>query len=121
MADQTFSIEAGADIEKFRLIYDNGGSYEPTTAATNRPVGCTQESSVDSGDLVAMRLPAQRVKLTASGAITAGAQIVGAADGKIAALTAGAGKYVCGYALEAATADGHIIECFFDVEQIATV
>lgn len=53
------------------------------------------------------------VKVTASGAISAGAAIFPAADGKITATPNGAS---IGFALEAATADDDVIECVLGLD-----
>ena len=120
MADH-YSVEANEALAAYRLVFSNGGNFELTDADTDFPFGCTQADSADSGDLVALTLPGARVKLTASAAIAVGARIKPAAAGKIATFDAGAGHVCVGYALEAAAADGDVIECMFLVEMIADV
>ena len=44
-----------------------------------------------------------------------------AAAGKIATFVSSTGNYLVGYALEAAAADGDVIECLLQIEQIAEV
>ena len=59
----------------------------------------------------ALRTSARTFKMTASGAITAGATIYGDVNGKVSSNVSG---NAIGTALEAATADGDIIECFLN-------
>jgi hypothetical protein len=61
-------------------------------------------------------------KITASGAITKGADIYAAAAGKVQALPGTAGTYrKVGFALEAASTDGDIIEAWLDLAGDTTV
>lgn len=65
-----------------------------------------------SGDPVLVFTRAGGVQqLTASGAIAAGARVISATGGKIA--TVGAGSNPIGIALEAAAADGNVIDVLF--------
>ncbi|UIJ36884.1 DUF2190 family protein [Desulfobaculum bizertense] len=69
---------------------------------------------VKAEDSVAVRLYSSgTVEATAAGAFTVGAKVYAAAEGKVQALPAKAGSYVCiGKAIEAATADGDIVEIY---------
>jgi hypothetical protein len=74
---------------------------------------CTDQPSA-AEDLVAVRLigsGAGTVRVVASAAITAGADVVSAASGKVRTIPGTTGSYfVIGKALEAAAADGDIIQ-----------
>ena len=82
--------------------------------ATDRPCGITDSNSgdnADAGDRVSVKLlncGHNRIAI-ASEALTAGADVFTAANGKLGA-TGGAGKYLVGQALTAAGADGDEFE-----------
>jgi hypothetical protein len=106
---------AGGTIPKFSLVKLSSGEAVVCAAATDKPYACTQDHSAVDGDLVTVEFDTDRVKLTASAAIAKGAEIMPAAGGKIATYSAGAGVYKVGIALEAAAADGDVIECEYRV------
>ena len=87
-----------------------------TATATDDPVGCSL-LNVKSGENQSVD-PINRggtIEMTAAGAISVDAEVYAAADGKVQALPAGAGTYRrIGLAIEAATADGDIIEVLPD-------
>lgn len=114
-----YSVEAGEALPAYRLVFLNSASFELTDDDEDIPFGCTQADSADDGDLVALYLSGQRVKLTASAAIARGARIKPAAAGKIATFDEAANHVCVGYTLEAAAADGDVIEVLFQIEQIA--
>lgn len=90
------------------LLKFNSGSVEVISGPTDLPVGCLQNTTT-SGSVatkVAMYGMFGIRKLKASAAIAQGAQVMGAAGGKIATWATGAGRYRLGIALEAASADG---------------
>lgn len=79
--------------------------------AYDKSIGITVAPAVASGDPVAVKLhgfPGTR-QVTASEAITSGAALYGAADGKVTDTYAGGGELV-GVALEAGTGDGSVLE-----------
>jgi hypothetical protein len=81
-------------------------------AAANRPLGTVPDEPA-SGDLAAVHLLGKgpTKKMVASGAITAGATVFTDAGGKVQAEPAAAGTfYQVGRALNAASADGDIVE-----------
>jgi hypothetical protein len=99
------TILASATLPAYRLITAAGALCGAD--ATADIVGVTQAPAV-SGNYVETRfLSAGSCKLTASGAISANALVYKAASGKIG--TTNTNRLV-GIALEAATADGDIIE-----------
>ena len=83
-----------------------------TETATDLPLGVT-EYAVPASEAVTVRLlnAGGTIEMTAAGAIAADAKVYAADDGKIQAVPASAGTYQqIGIAIEAATADGDIIE-----------
>lgn len=89
----------------------SGEAVVATATATDEAVGVTTEG-VAAGALVGIRLLSSgTTKIVASGAIAAGAVVYQAAGGKVSALPVAAGTYRrVGIALNAAAADGDVIE-----------
>lgn len=99
------SDEALAQFRRVKMDADGKVTYAD---ATDQSDGITDRAALTSGDYVAVRLksaPGTR-KMTAAGAITAGDLVYGAADGKVDT----DGFVPEGKAIDAATADGDIIE-----------
>ncbi len=112
-SESPFNRLAAAALSVFRLVKLSGASVVPNTAtATDEPIGVTQAAYADAATAALRDIKHGGThKVTAAGAISAGAKIYAAADGKVQALPVGAGTYrEVGRALEAATADGDIIE-----------
>jgi len=103
------SFIAGTDLEACRRVKLSSGNVVYADAGEEF-IGVTARKAV-SGDSVAVNLrsASRTYKMVASGAITAGVAIYGALGGKVSASASGVAQ---GVALEAATADGDIIECF---------
>lgn len=103
----------GAAVSAKRLLkLSSGEVVHNTVTATDDPIGVSQYAAAD-GDALAVRFINDdgTFEITAAGAITAGAEVYAADDGKVQALPAAAATYrKIGIALEAATADGDIIE-----------
>jgi len=108
------SVTAGAAVGKFRLLQNDSGDVIQATAATQVILGASQDTSADSGEKFPMYLGAQVLKLTASAAIAKHVRVMATTGGKIVTFTTGAGVYACGVALEAAAADGDVIEVSFN-------
>ena len=106
---------SGAAVGQFRLVQISSGDVFVTTGETDRPYGCSQATEATAADQNIPIDHGKRVKLTASGAIGKGVRIMPDAAGKIQAYSATADAVICGYALEAAAADGDVIECIFEV------
>ena len=112
-SESPFTRTTGGAVSVFRLVKLSGANVvHNTETSTDEPIGVTQEAKA-SGGAVAVRdiKHGGTHKVTASGAITAGAKIYADDAGKVQAMPAAAGTYrEVGRALEAATADGDIIE-----------
>lgn len=117
MLDATSKTAAGT-IPSFRILVNSSGSVIVAANNTTPSVGVSQDTSAVSGQKLPVYGPGQTVKLTASAAIAAGARIMAAADGKIATWATGAGRYSQGYTLEPAAADGDVIWCVFEPDNI---
>lgn len=95
---------AGADITKGQVLYvSDDMTVSPTTAATGAVIGVAMMDA-KAGDPIAVECEGL-MKLTAAGAISAGARVASAAGGKIASGT----ENTIGIALSDATADGDVI------------
>lgn len=101
------TFEAGAALEQFRRVALSSGVLQYADAYT-QGIGTTELETFASGDKVAVRLlnAMGTRKMVAAAAITSGAYVYGAASGKIDDV----GFVPVGVALEAASADGDIIE-----------
>jgi hypothetical protein len=105
------TFTAGAALEAYRRVKLSSGNVVYAGAGESF-IGVTQRAAAN-GEMVpvALRSAARSYKCTAAGAVTAGAVIYGAANGKVDDAASGTAQ---GTALEAATADGDIIECLLD-------
>lgn len=102
---------AGGTIAQYRLVKldSTQGQVVVTSAITDVGVGASMQSA-SSGDTVPVQTFG-KVKLTASAAISIGAEVMPTAAGSGKVMTsAGATAVSIGLALEAAGADGDIIE-----------
>ena len=111
---QTISATAGEALPIYRFVQLQADSkYDLVGTAEQRADGVTAEEVVADGDRFALAPTPQPaiMKVEAGAAITAGDLVASDATGKAkAAAAAGAGRYSCGVALTAATADLEIIE-----------
>lgn len=98
---------AAAARAQFLRVYLNGTTLT-TAGASNAMIGTQEVASLAATDVVPVRLrnAAGTRKVVASEAITAGADVYAAASGKVAA----SGTIIEGQALEAAGANGDVIE-----------
>lgn len=117
----TRTFQADAAIAQYLRVYFTGGQIS-TAGAANRDIGVTDKASLAANEYVAVRLrnAAGTCKMTAADAITQGAIVYAAAGGKIDDAGADGGEAL-GYALEAVTADGDILEvlrCNIDLDSI---
>ena len=113
---KTFPV-GNADLPPYRLCKLSSGALVLMTAtATDRPIGATRQLFLAGSDgCVKMMTSDGTMELEAATAITLGADVYAAADGKVEALPTGAGTYRrIGTALEAASGAGAIIEVLPD-------
>lgn len=103
-------IKASADVKKGQVVAISGDmTIAPTTAASNKVLGVAMFDA-KSGEAVSVECEGL-FKLTASAAITAGAQVESAADGKVAT-AGGTPVKVIGIALNTAAKDGEVFVKF---------
>lgn len=94
---------AGADIEKGQVVYVSADmTVSPTTGASAAVLGVAMQDC-KAGDPIAVECEGL-MKLTAAGAIAAGARVASAAGGKVATGT----ENTIGIALNNATTDGDV-------------
>jgi hypothetical protein len=106
MSHGHIAITASATLVPYRLV-TAAGAYAGLST-TQDHVGVSMEHAA-SGESVTVRLPnAGTVKLTASEAIAAGAQLYKAADGKVS--DTATDSVLIGIAITAASGDGSIFE-----------
>lgn len=124
-AKSPITLEAGAAVASKRLVkLSSGTMVYNTETETDNPIGATEYATA-SGENGSVRLlsEAGTLELTASGAISQDADVYAADDGEIQALPTAAGTYrKVGIAMEAATADGDIIQVLpYDYNATTTV
>ena len=110
----TKGFTASAAISQYARVKQNSDGTVAAAAATDRDIGTATRATFASGDPVAVKLrtAAGTHKMIAAGAISAGALVYTAGSGKVSASGA-TGSYVLGTALEAANADGDVIEVLY--------
>lgn len=106
----TKSFEAGAAIAANLRVKLASGKLAVAGVA-DKDLGTLLDASFADGDMRSVRLRTANgtTKYVAASAITAGADVYTAASGKVND-TAASTSYLLGTALEAATADGDVIE-----------
>lgn len=102
---------AGTIAQYARVLVGSGGTITAAVLA-DQEIGIAMERAA-SGDVIPVKLrnSAGTHKAIAAAAITRGAAVYSAAAGKVSVSATGA--YQLGKALEAATADGDIIEIMY--------
>lgn len=107
------TFTTGAAVSAKRLVKLSSNTVIHNTATyTDKPLGVAEVAAA-SGDVVAVALLSAdgTMEMTAGGVISYGADVYAAAAGKVTALPTAGGRYrKVGIALEAATADGDIIQ-----------
>jgi len=107
------AFEAGEALDRKLLVKLSGATVVLCTAtATDDPIGVNEVNVVSGGDAaIGLLCPDETQEMTAAGVFAVGDDVFLAADGKVSALpTAHATYRRVGKALEAATADGDIVE-----------
>lgn len=115
--ESPLSMLAGEDLAVFRFVKINGTARELVYAdAADLGIGVTQ-AAVDDTYAVAVREVHNggSFKVTAAAAFAVGDYLYHAADGKVSAVPAGPR---IGRALEAATADGDVVEMVYQLTKI---
>lgn len=102
---------AGEDLAIYRRVKLSAGEYVYADAGEEFVGVTVKEALADAPVGAALRSAARTYKMVAAGPITKDAVIYGAVDGKVDDAVSGT---AIGIALEAATADGDIIECFLN-------
>lgn len=106
------ALVAGADLINHRLVkLSSGEAVYNTATSTDNPIGVTKINAKDDADVSICPINKEgTVEICAAGAISKGADVYAAADGKVQALPASAATYrKIGIAMAAASADGSII------------
>jgi len=121
---KAFTVGTGGVTAHSLVKLSSGEVVLNTATSTDDPVGVALYGETADG-VVAVHLincPGT-VEMIAAGAISSGADVYAAADGEIQSLSEAAATYrKIGIALEAATADGDIIEVLpYDYNATATV
>lgn len=98
LAGEALAIYRRVQLTSNEVVYSDAGEDF---------IGVTEGAAADAAAVAVGLLGARTFKCVAAGAITAGADIYGAADGKVDDAVAG---LKIGVALEAALADGDVIE-----------
>jgi hypothetical protein len=108
--DATISLTAGEALVPYRRVKLDASGYA-VYADSEPAIGITQAAAA-SGAQVAVRLlnGAGTFKMVASAAVTARVPVYGTADGKVDDTATEPKGHPVGVALEAATADGDVIE-----------
>jgi hypothetical protein len=101
-------FDTAAAIGQYLRVKFSSVGVVAVAGASDLSLGVTEEATFAASKPVTVRLKTKEGtrKMVASGAITAGAAVYGAASGKVSA----SGSVYEGIALEAATADGDVIE-----------
>lgn len=110
---------AGGSISQYRVVKldSTAGQVVATSAITDVVLGASLTSASTGGTIAVQTFG--KVKLTASDAISLGAQVMPTASGSGKVVTAaGATAKSCGIALEAAGADGDIIEVLLQANNV---
>jgi hypothetical protein len=114
--NQPKAFVAGEALAAYRRVKLSSGQVVYADA-DEKAIGVTLAAAA-SGAMVAVQMLVPTVKCTASAAITADAAIYARADGKVDDAGAGSGSAAIGIALEAALADGDIIECALEQDLV---
>jgi hypothetical protein len=105
---------SAAIIQYARVVLASDGTIS-TAGLTDKDLGTAQQAAFAAGDIVNVKLrtAAGTHKMVAIEALAVGATVYTEANGKVQD-TAASTSYILGTALEAATADGDIIEVLYN-------
>lgn len=119
---KTLTATAGAVVRIYRFVQlQADGKYDEVGTAQARADGVAAQAAAADGDAFAMAKPTGAfVKVEAGAAVARGAQIASDNQGRAITHVSGAGNYILGEALEAASAAGEIIKVAFTKVQDGT-
>lgn len=105
------SVEAGSAISIYRFIVAAAdGQYDHVATAQTRADGVSAQAADAAGKTLAMVIPNGAIaKVEAGAAVSRGAQVASDNQGRAIAHVSGAGNYILGVALDAASAAGEVI------------
>lgn len=105
------SVIAGSAITLYRFVaLAADGQYDHVAGAQGRADGVACQAQATAGKAFAMQpLDGRVMKVEAGAAVTRGAQVASDASGRAIAHVTGAGNYILGVAMDAASAAGEII------------
>jgi len=119
MSQQTESPKtflSGEALARFRFVKFDAAGTVMYAAAADLGIGVTQQAvAITTGVAVRLVNTGGSLKVTAAAAFSAGDYLYHAADGKVSSTPAGPR---IGVALEAATADGDLVEMFYQVSML---
>lgn len=103
-----FSFDVAAEIPEARLAKMDSATTVSVAGVGEKPFGVTRRSSFAAGEgtTVSHKSKPGSITFEAGGAIAAGADLYGIADGKVVGADPGGGAIVVGEAIESADADG---------------
>lgn len=110
-AEVTFTVGATAVVGGNLVEVSTANAVIPAAADSAKVVGVAAFDAAVGESVTVFTRPTGVQKLTASGAIAVGAEVISATGGKIA--TIGAGANSIGIALQAAAADLDVIDVLF--------
>lgn len=112
--NQPKAFVAGEALPAYRRVkLDSTAGQVVFADADEKAIGVTMAAAA-SGEQIAVQMLVPTVKIVACAAVAANAAIYARADGKVDDAGAGSGSTTIGYALEAALADGDVIECILN-------
>ncbi len=109
------TFEADAAITQYARVKLDSDGKVTTAGLTDKDIGTATRAAFAAGDLIAVRLRSApgTHKMIVSEAVAAGATLYTESDGEVQD-TAQATGFQIGTALEAATADGDVIEVLYN-------
>lgn len=116
----TRNLPASGALGQYLRVKENSSGQAALAGANDAEFGVTEKAVFTANEPtpIRMRTAQGTYKMVANGAVTAGATVYGAASGKVSAT---AGTVVIGTAVNAAGADGDIIEVLRDPQSVRVV
>lgn len=106
-------VQASGALAAYRRVKRDSSGQVGYCAATDKAFGVTQDVAQAANDVVSIKLASApgTVQIVAVDAISINAAVYAAASGKCSA-SSGGGAILIGYAMNASTADGDVIEVY---------